>query len=1460
MKKTEVKKLIDDARQYSLDVIGEVGDLKLGNDILGKVMQLKDWYDAGMKGEPPFDPNDLLEMISLTPSDSDQKVSVDQDDSGDEEGAEELEPGEGKQESTLKKPEESDTGVLSLDADVRSRLDAIKEMAKSKEFVEALIELEALQSESLLDDEIKLVRAEQQKVRQARNELLEKRKKYAEELDVKEPGNLAVREKAWEAVEKIDPDDIALIKALDSIQAEKRLLNIQRKLKLLKRPINVSPKNLKDVEHALREAQKFQASDEIDVPELEKELVDTTKALTDLRDEIIRASQGGASNEREAKHYQDIEKYEKAIQVYDDAIGNNMEVIQDDVTGEYIDVVEALLRTRKAFWKDLEERASQRVEDAKDYLDTGYPELAVQKLEEADELVGKIHEGGEDIRKEVKGELEKARDERDAKARAKILANQARDEPEPEKAHALLQEAKGEYPGYPDIDEKIEEKEQLFLAKIIRDMKKDQSFAKSALSRAFFSRNRSEAQKGFEEARRLCHLALDRGANILLTDEAREEEIKNAEKLLEEIARKEDEYYKLWDHLKSVDQAIDKKDAGLAERLLADLDAENPNVLLRRQNIQQLTFEKQVAKIRQAIKEKDVVSANQLVDVMTVEDRQSGEVQSILAQLGSLKDDREKYQDAERYFDEGNYQTVIQYCEDLIKESASFEKQAQTLLRRAQVRLWMQEARSDLQVIQNAPTTEINQRFKEIISKYKQVEALKNRLPKEDQYISDEAKAEREQSEQDQRTLLELKDVQEDRSRVKKFAEWEKWKADIDNLKNGKKNDHSPWLLEAIENEYQAGLQSWSDAVYQQACHHKNKGEISEAYHLLEPVSELGLLSNHDPNWGEIRYYYYSQSASGKIEGGHEQWAEAEKLAFEARNAAPDRLLKDAQEFFGDIVRRAALKSSAQVAASSNPGPKGAIKLLEEKMDSYPVLKQDAAVRGRLIRYYMDISDYDSAKDQASALNFVSGEEKAVLFWEQLIEATSAFYRSEKGLAVNSYVDVYKRGLSSKEVNPNLLEVYNYQVEKFLADLRREVGLSKPDLSNTELVERIQLLDLILQLEPEDGDAQKELRVLADRLGNLLVPLRQDAQKIKLGDSILDSLNRGNKLEGEIRAVIRALHVTKGDQNTILGLETSLKQITDKTQKWQSALEKLNEIESEWEKSIGGTWDTQSLNDILDAALEICNIEDTDEFQYWEPRVKTFKNGLDSTGEKPGLRELINSLHEYWRAEQLDEVIGMLNSLEDTEKTLKGELDESRFVIPKNIITLNDPYFDQTEVNEFQEIRKRVKLKSQNLDSWTKWMSQLDQELEQIQEKETQVNQWQNETPPCLTNSLEYLKNCADLLESLPEIIETQPDKVFSGQAKQIANQADKDLVLQAANQKRELISQQLLEVKTKYKDTQTPLDLIEKFVSRKLKLSNPRNLKTLRNLVEDLRAIDCCHPDIKKYDNLINQISRGKR
>ena len=42
-------------------------------------------------------------------------------------------------------------------------------------------------------------------------------------------------------------------------------------------------------------------------------------------------------------------------------------------------VQEALVRNREAFWKDLQERASKRLEEARKSLAEGYPETAIQR-------------------------------------------------------------------------------------------------------------------------------------------------------------------------------------------------------------------------------------------------------------------------------------------------------------------------------------------------------------------------------------------------------------------------------------------------------------------------------------------------------------------------------------------------------------------------------------------------------------------------------------------------------------------------------------------------------------------------------------------------------------------------------------------------------------------------------------------------------------------------------------------------------------------------------------------------------------------------------------------------------------------------------------------------------------------------------------------------------------------------
>jgi len=487
---------------------------------------------------------------------------------------------------------------------------------------------------ALLDDQSIIVNEELHTVHQECIELLESKKKYAEQLDQKEPGNLRARTKAWESVLECDPDNIDASDNLARIQALENQAEIHGRIQELKEPLKAFTKNLKDVEDARRMAHNLLAGNEIADPELVRDLKEAYDALDDLRNDILRASAGGASQER-------AERYDEAIQVYESVLNRGYEVIQDDTTGEYIDVVYALQRTREVYWKDLTERAGQRTIDAEKCLAEGYAEVAVEKLNEALALVDKIHQGGEEIRRQVREGYIRTEQAYNDKERAKLLVKLAKEESDQEKARSHLVEAKEIYPNYPDIDKRIKEKEQLVVANIIRLMKKDQSNARSTSNSAFYARDRAEAEAGFARARDLCHQALEHGSNFLLKNEAREVEEKNAKNLVEEINLKEEEYSKFWDQLENVDQSIAAKDACSAESMLKDLDSENPYVVSRIERVNQLKFENQLAIVDQAIEEKDVILGERLLDSLEVELLSRTETKYRIEKIIRLKDERD---------------------------------------------------------------------------------------------------------------------------------------------------------------------------------------------------------------------------------------------------------------------------------------------------------------------------------------------------------------------------------------------------------------------------------------------------------------------------------------------------------------------------------------------------------------------------------------------------------------------------------------------------------------------------------------------------------------------------------------------------------------------------------------------------------------------------------------------------
>ena len=321
----------------------------------------------------------------------------------------------------------------------------------------------------------------------------------------------------------------------------------------LREPLRSIRKDIRAVERARLKAQELLLSGEVADPVSRRQIEEIYRGLDQLRDEMLRASEGAASAER-------AQDFERAIEQYRSALREGYDVIVDDTTGEPIEVAKALERVLQAYWADLRERSSRRYNEASDALRDGYPETAVVLLEEAQELTNKVEEGGEEIRRQVAESLARAQEELRNKREAQRLVTEAQVLTDPVEARTRLLEAQQLYPRYCNLETVITETEKLVLALAEREAAADLSEARGALALA-----------KFDLAREHCRTALRRGANLSNACGALAAHWQEAQSLLGEIGEHEAMHDGLVVLLTSVDESLETGNIPLARDLVAQL-------------------------------------------------------------------------------------------------------------------------------------------------------------------------------------------------------------------------------------------------------------------------------------------------------------------------------------------------------------------------------------------------------------------------------------------------------------------------------------------------------------------------------------------------------------------------------------------------------------------------------------------------------------------------------------------------------------------------------------------------------------------------------------------------------------------------------------------------------------------------------------------------------------------------
>ena len=198
-------------------------------------------------------------------------------------------------------------------------------------------------------------------------------------------------------------------------------------------------------------------------------------------------------------------------------------------------------------------------------------------------------------------------------------------------------------------------------------------------------------------------------------------------------------------------------------------------------------------------------------------------------------------------------------------------------------------------------------------------------------------------------------------------------------------------------------------------------------------------------------------------------------------------------------------------------------------------------------------------------------------------------------------------------------------------------------------------------------------------------------------------------------------------------------------------------------------------------------------------------------------------------------------------------LDEQRFVIPEKRLTFYDPY-TRDWLTGLPTLRQVAQDKQANLEQWERWSKEFKEKLAQVQEQWQQVETWTEMRPPCLSRSKELLARLDGDLKALCAKVKEHPQEVLSGKAKDIADGLPGEVLIRSLEERQQQAGEKRMWVEAELEKVKEPLERVRRFVHKGRPLSVRRNRDTLRRLLDDVKAIDSCHPEVEEYESLLQK------
>ena len=395
----EIEKDIERLKQAQLAAL-DIGDYGLAETLKQAVEELREWRENDMPGSPPVDVTSLLGESGPPQAEVTSQAEMPPSAPGEEVAGESDPPVPPEARPAVPEPAVSRPADASLSEDdrgLRQQLDSAKRKLDAGDFNDALADLDAVMDQTQDPGLAREARQMRDQARDLHSQGLDDLVQQAQRAEREETNNLDRQQRDWEKVLAVRPGYPDAQEALSRLEQRKRQEEWRSQIRRLRAVLGESSKQISQVEEARLKASNLRDSGQISDSKIREELEDVFRQLDALRDDMLRAGEGGTSAERDGD-------FEKAMAVFRTALLNGYAEIVDDVSGERINTQESLTRVLQTYRKDLLGRVGGRYGDAEKSLEDGYPETAVDLLNECTDLLEMVYQGGEEVRGQV-GEL-----------------------------------------------------------------------------------------------------------------------------------------------------------------------------------------------------------------------------------------------------------------------------------------------------------------------------------------------------------------------------------------------------------------------------------------------------------------------------------------------------------------------------------------------------------------------------------------------------------------------------------------------------------------------------------------------------------------------------------------------------------------------------------------------------------------------------------------------------------------------------------------------------------------------------------------------------------------------------------------------------------------------------------------------------------------------------------------------